>query len=163
MNDTQAAQIIKFLSAFPNLPPDFEQITEIQIQELGTFSGSNALLPNGINLVSVKRTIIGAETHIMRSNFMLLCRRDTNDPELRLMTAAFLERLVNWINNEQVKRNTAQKHPDLPRFGVDKHREVISADGGDLQAQYENSQGDFAVQIHADYALMFDRNGNPIT
>ena len=113
-----------------------------------------ALISNGDILVSRRRSVTGRETQRKRTNFSLIMWRATNDDEFRRDIANFINRFINWVNEENIKRGTISQNPYLPILSMTDF-ENISADGGIRTAQIDGQRSEFSIQIHSDYEIVF--------
>ena len=147
-----------FLLTYPHPAPydglliDHEQI--IERQKSDNMSAGAALMFSGDQIISRKRNVKGKETHTKRTNFALVLWRTTNDDEFRRDIANALTRLINWINEENAKRNTLAANPKLPRFSMTDN-ESITATGGNRTAILPGGRSEYQVQIHCDYQLVY--------
>ena len=81
--------------------------------------------------------------------------RHTNDNEFRRDISNFINRLMNWVNDENMKRFTINMNPMLPNFSMTE-TETISADGGIRTAIIDNIRSEFSIQLHNDYQIIYE-------
>jgi hypothetical protein len=133
----------------------------IDIMEIYERAGSDAngtaasIEMTGDSIISKNRDTWGIETHRKRVNFVLRIWRNTTEDDFRLSISNFLNRIINWINDENAKRNTAAANPALPRFSMTEF-EAMSADGGLRTAIMSDGRKEFTVQIHVDYEIEYE-------
>ena len=113
-----------------------------------------ALVNAGDIITSTDTDILGGVILNKRINYSLIMWRDTDDNEFRLEISNFINRFINWINEQNALRNTPIKNPALPVFSnTDELEETISADGGIQTAQIDKTRSEFSIGIHIDYKI----------
>ena len=143
-----------FLETFPYDTPYEKLVLDI---EFITTRNVDAILSNvGDNIVRREKNVIGETVLHKRINFAIRMRRDTADDSFREEISNFLNRLIEWINSEQIKRGLPCQNPKLPTFSnIDADKEIISATGGILSMIIDENVSEYSVQIHVDYKLAY--------
>jgi len=150
-----------FLLTYPYGAPydelliDYSQITEMQGSD--RWRNGAAIIHIGDIAISRTANVIGGETHNRRINFSLVMWRETNDNIFRRDVSHFINKLMNWINDENMKRHTSEVNLKLPKFSMT-DIETISADGGVRTAKIDDTRSEFTIQIHVDYQIEYEPN-----
>ena len=152
VTDTRIIAMRDFLMTVPSSPWG-ELIAMNYVDIEGTWTG-DAIVPAGESVIRRRGDIIGNEIHECRTSYAIIMRRNTNTDFDRSNIVNFQTFFINWVNNEQYKRNTPAANPLLPRFSMTQN-ERISADGGIRTAVLEGNMAEFSIQIHSDYELKY--------
>ena len=148
----------EFLLTYPHELPykrleiDHELIVELQGSDSG--NAGAALISGGISTINILTNVRGKKIYNNRINFSLAMWREANDDEFRRDFTNSMNRLINWVKEENAKRGTPQENSALPHFSTT-NSETISADGGVKIAMIGATRAEYHIQMHVDFQRFY--------